>query len=68
MKIEREKTKETADVEIEKIKKTLEEIELAVNTMSMPLAYADQLYVLREHISMVKQRFEQKHLPTTSRG
>jgi hypothetical protein len=66
MKIEREMTKETADVEIEKIKKTLEEIELAVNTMSMPLAYADQLYVLREHISMVKQRFELKHSPAAS--
>jgi hypothetical protein len=39
-----------------------------VNALSMPLAYADQLYVLREHISMVKQRFEQKHLPTTSGG
>jgi len=66
MKIEREMAKNTADVEIEKIKKTLEEIELAVNTMSMPLAYADQLYVLREHIAMVKLRFEQKHAPNSS--
>lgn len=68
MKIEREMAKNTADVEIEKIKQNLDEIELAVNALSMPLAYADQLYVLREHISMVKQRFEQKHLPTTSGG
>ena len=66
MKIEREMAKNTADVEIEKIKKTLEEIELAVNAMSMPLAYADQLYVLREHIAMVKLRFEQKHAPNSS--
>jgi hypothetical protein len=53
------------DILSEKIKKTLEEIEVAVNGMSMPLAYADQLYVLREHISMVKLRFEKNHLPKT---
>jgi hypothetical protein len=66
MKIEREMANNKEDLEFEKIKKTLEEIELAVNTMSMPLAYADQLYVLREHISLVKQRFEQIHVPKTS--
>jgi hypothetical protein len=66
MKIEREMANNTADIEFEKIKTTLEEIELAVNTMSMPLAYADQLYVLRDHISMVKQRFEKIHVPKTN--
>ena len=66
MKIEREMAKNNADLDVEKIKTTLEEIEIAVNAMVMPLAYADQLYVLREHIAMVKQRFEQKHVPNTS--
>ena len=42
MKIEREMANNKEDLEFEKIKKTLEEIELAVNTMSIPLAYADQ--------------------------
>jgi len=65
MKIEGEMANDMADLESEKIKKTLEEIEVAVNGMSMPLAYADQLYVLREHISMVKLRFEKNHLPKT---
>ena len=68
MKIEREMANKSEDLDSEKIKKTLEEIEVAVNSMSMPLAYADQLYVLREHISMVKQRFEQRHVPKTSSG
>lgn len=31
-------------------------IENAVNQMKMPLAYADQFYVLREHIGFVRQR------------
>jgi hypothetical protein len=66
MKIEREMAKNPAELEIEKIKQSLEEIELAVNAMSMPLAYADQLYVLREHIAMVKLRFEQKREPYMS--
>ena len=35
----------------------LAEIESAVDAMHAPLAYADQLYVLREHIGFVKRRF-----------
>jgi TRAP-type uncharacterized transport system substrate-binding protein len=33
-------------------------IENAVNRMKMPLAYADQFYVLREHIGFVRHRLE----------
>ncbi len=33
-------------------------IENAVNQMKMPLAYADQFYVLREHIGFVRHRLE----------
>lgn len=65
MKIEREMARKDADMQSEKITKTLQEIETAVNAMSMPLAYADQLYVLREHIAMVKQRFAQYQQPKT---
>jgi hypothetical protein len=34
----------------------LDEIEDAVNRMKMPLAFADQFYVLREHIGFVRSR------------
>jgi TRAP transporter TAXI family solute receptor len=34
----------------------LEEIESAVNRIKVPVAYADQLYVLREHINLVRER------------
>jgi TRAP transporter TAXI family solute receptor len=34
----------------------IDAIESAVNRMKMPLAFADQFYVLREHIGFVRQR------------
>jgi TRAP transporter TAXI family solute receptor len=34
------------------------EIEKAVNQLRLPLAFADQIYVLREHIHQVRDRFE----------
>ncbi|WP_059412544.1 TAXI family TRAP transporter solute-binding subunit [Cupriavidus basilensis] len=34
----------------------LDHIEAAVNRLKMPLAYADQFYVLREHIAFVRRR------------
>lgn len=34
----------------------LDEIEAAVNRIKVPVAYADQLYVLREHINFVRNR------------
>ena len=34
----------------------LDDIEEAVNRMKMPLAYAGQFYVLREHIGFVRER------------
>jgi hypothetical protein len=36
--------------------KQLEEIEDSVNRLILPLAFADQQYVLREHIAMVRAR------------
>ncbi len=39
------------------IQERLNEIDTAVNTLQLPLAFADQLYVLREHIAMVRARF-----------
>lgn len=51
--ISRETPEERAD-----ILKRLDEIEAAVNRMKMPLAFADQFYVLREHIGFVRGRLE----------
>jgi hypothetical protein len=34
----------------------LDEIEAAVNRIKVPVAYADQLYVLREHVNFVRNR------------
>ncbi|WP_206951331.1 TAXI family TRAP transporter solute-binding subunit [Trinickia acidisoli] len=39
----------------------LVEIEAAVNRLKMPLSYADQFYVLREHIGFVRTRLVQAY-------
>ncbi|HXF17379.1 MAG TPA: TAXI family TRAP transporter solute-binding subunit [Burkholderiales bacterium] len=40
----------------EQIRKRLHNIQSSVNNLHPPLAFADQLYVLREHISWVQER------------
>jgi TRAP-type uncharacterized transport system substrate-binding protein len=40
----------------EQMLKRLDEIEKGVNNMKLPLAFADQFYVLREHIRFVRDR------------
>jgi TRAP transporter TAXI family solute receptor len=40
--------------------KQLDHIEEGVNRLKMPLAFADQFYVLREHIALVRNRLMQK--------
>jgi hypothetical protein len=39
--------------------KRLDDIEAQVNKMKMPLAYAEQFYVLRDHIKFVGDRYRQ---------
>lgn len=48
------------DVLLERI----DAIESAVNRMKMPLAFADQFYVLREHIGFVRERLA--HAPVAA--
>ena len=36
--------------------KRLDDIEKGVNSLKMPISFADQFYVLREHISFVRER------------
>lgn len=43
--------------ERDEILKRLDDIEAEVNRMKMPLAYADQFYVLRDHINFVRDRY-----------
>ena len=42
------------------ILKHLDDIQESVNNIRTPLSFADQLYVLREHISWVRHRLEQQ--------
>ncbi|WP_283151222.1 TAXI family TRAP transporter solute-binding subunit [Silvimonas soli] len=54
--IERGAMSNTQGAEREALVKELDAIEESVNRMKMPLAYADAFYVLREHVSFVRER------------
>ncbi|WP_114809091.1 TAXI family TRAP transporter solute-binding subunit [Paraburkholderia kururiensis] len=54
--IERGAMNENSTHERRKLLDRLDAIEESVNAMKMPLAYADQFYVLREHIGFVRSR------------
>ena len=57
MKIERDMREELTAAQLDNIDRRLTEIEASVNSLQPPLAFADQLYVLREHIALVRQQF-----------
>ena len=57
MKIEREMREELTEVQLIHIGHQLADIEASVNSLQPPLAFADQLYVLREHIALVRTQF-----------
>jgi TRAP-type uncharacterized transport system substrate-binding protein len=54
--IERGALSEMSQAERDALIERLDSIEEAVNGLKMPLAYADQFYVLREHIGFVRER------------
>jgi hypothetical protein len=56
MEIEREMRASVTPEQREAMVGRLDEIETAVNDIKTPLAFADQLYVLRGHVGMVRQR------------
>ena len=58
MAIERDMLGDLAPEQREAILKRLDDIEESVNNIKTPLSFADQLYVLREHISMVRHRLD----------
>jgi TRAP transporter TAXI family solute receptor len=47
-----------------RIGKRLDEIEHAVEDLKTPLSFADQLYVLRDHVASVRRRLEMRHHTT----
>ncbi|CAB3783273.1 TAXI family TRAP transporter solute-binding subunit [Paraburkholderia fynbosensis] len=57
--IERSALSEHSAAERASLIERLDAIEESVNGLKMPLAYADQFYVLREHIGFVRQRLTQ---------
>jgi len=56
MALERDMLADPTPEQRESILKRLGAIEESVNTIKTPLSFADQLYVLREHISWVQHR------------
>jgi len=54
--LERDALSNSAHENREEMLKRLDGIENGVNNMKMPLAFADQFYVLREHIGFVRDR------------
>jgi TRAP transporter TAXI family solute receptor len=56
MALERVTLQTTTDAEREPLRHRLEEIEKAVINLTIPAAFADQVYVLREHIKFVRER------------
>ena len=55
--LERSMLSTPAPEEREEKLKQLDDIETEVNNMKMPLAFADQFYVLRDHIGFVRGRY-----------
>jgi TRAP transporter TAXI family solute receptor len=55
--LERSMLSRPAPKELEEMLQRLDDIEAEVNKMKMPLAFADQFYVLRDHIDFVRGRY-----------
>lgn len=56
--IERDAMRDSSAEERSKLLAELDRIEASLDTLRMPLAYADGFYVLREHVRFVRQRLE----------
>jgi hypothetical protein len=56
MAIERDMLASPTPVEQTQILSRLDDIERSVNEMKTPLSFADQVYVLRDHVGMVRRR------------
>ena len=65
MAIERDMLLEHTPEERQQILKRLDRIDDSVNRLKTPLSFADQLYVLRQHISWVQHRLQPGSAPGT---
>lgn len=61
--IERDALKHTSEEERRALLDELDEIERSLNTLRMPLAYADAFYVLREHVGFVRIHLTSNEAP-----
>jgi hypothetical protein len=61
MAIERDMMTARAEPERAEIARRLDDIERAVHEIKTPLSFADQLYVLRDHVAMVRRRLAESH-------
>jgi hypothetical protein len=61
MAIEREMMTARTDEQRREIAHKLDEIQRAVATLKTPPSFADQLYVLRDHVAMVRRRLDEGH-------
>ena len=61
MALERDMLADPTPERAQEILKRLDDIREAVNNLRTPLAFADQLYVLREHINGVRNRLAGEH-------
>jgi hypothetical protein len=52
--IERDALKDTNEAQRQALLEEIDEIERSLNTLRMPLAFADAFYVLREHVGFVR--------------
>lgn len=66
MALERATLHTTTDAEREPLRHRLEEIEKAVIILKIPAAFADQVYVLRDHIKFVRERLGQSRAVKSS--
>jgi hypothetical protein len=57
--IEREALKDPSQAQRDALVEELDQIEDSLNSLRMPLAYADAFYVLREHVGFVRARLVQ---------
>jgi hypothetical protein len=59
IRLEREALMNSSPEGPEQMLKQLDEIDKGVNNMKVPVAFADQFYVLRQHIRFVRDRLTQ---------
>ncbi len=58
IKIERQMQLNQTPEQLDDLHRRLVEVENSVDNLHLPIAFANQLYVLREHINMVRLRFD----------